>query len=277
VSDLARRKRGSRSASGAETPVRVHATAIVSSSAEINKGVSIGPYSVIGDHVCIGEGTAVGSHVVIEGWTEIGRQCRVYSHAVLGTDPQDLKFQGEKSTLVVGDHAVIREFTTINRGTARGGGKTVIGNHVLVMASTHVAHDCILGDGAILATGAGLGGHVIIEENAVIGGLVGVHQFCRIGKYALVGGCSAVRQDVVPFSKVSGDGPQLYGLNTVGLRRHSFSEDTIRSLRKAYRFLFQSGLNTSQAVARIQEEVWDCVEVQHLVQFIKTSERGVAR
>jgi len=249
----------------------------VSPSAKIGPGVIVGPYAVIGDHVSIGEGTSVGSHVIVDGWTEIGRGCRIFSHAVLGTEPQDLKFQGEKSSLVIGDHAVIREFTTIHRGTAGGGGKTVIGNHVLIMASTHVAHDCILGDGAILATGAGLGGHVAVEESAVIGGLVGVHQFCRIGKYALVGGCSAVRQDVIPFSKVSGDGPKLYGLNTVGLRRHNHPKETIRSLRKAYRLLFQSGLNTSQAVARIQEEIWDCVEVQHLVQFIKTSERGVAR
>lgn len=270
-------RRGSRTASGGDAPVRLHPTAIVSPSATIGPGVTVGPYAVIGDHVSIGEGTSVGSHVIIDGWTEIGRGCRIFSHAVLGTEPQDLKFQGEKSRLVIGDHAIIREFTTIHRGTAGGGGKTVIGNHVLIMASTHVAHDCILGDGAILATGAGLGGHVVVEESAVIGGLVGVHQFCRIGKYALVGGCSAVRQDVIPFSKVSGDGPKLYGLNTIGLRRHNHPKETIRSLRKAYRLLFQSGLNTSQAVARIQEEIWDCVEVQHLVQFIKTSERGVAR
>ncbi|MFQ5847479.1 MAG: acyl-ACP--UDP-N-acetylglucosamine O-acyltransferase [Candidatus Methylomirabilales bacterium] len=265
------------SASRGGKSVRVHPTAIVCRSAEIGDGVTIGPYSVIGEHVCIADETSVGSHVVIDGWTEIGRGCRIFSHAVLGTEPQDLKFHGEKSRLVVGDDTVIREFATINRGTAHGGGKTVIGSHVLIMASTHVAHDCVLGDGAILATGAGLGGHVTIEEYAVIGGLVGIHQFCHVGKYALVGGCSAVRQDIIPFAKASGDGPQMYGLNAVGLRRHNFPEQTIRSLRKAYRLFFQSGLNTSQAIARIQEEIWDCMEVQQLVQFIKTSERGVAR
>ncbi|MEE9152845.1 MAG: acyl-ACP--UDP-N-acetylglucosamine O-acyltransferase [candidate division NC10 bacterium] len=277
MSTTARKKVRGRSAPRGGESVRFHPTAIVAPSAKVGDGVSIGPYSVIGENVCIGEGTSVGAHVVVDGWTEIGRRCRIFSHAVLGTEPQDLKFQGEKSYLVIGDHTVIREFATINRGTARGGGKTVIGSRVLIMASTHVAHDCILEDGAIMATGAGLGGHVIIEEHAVVGGLVGVHQFCRIGRYSLVGGCSAVRQDIIPFGKASGDGPQLYGLNAVGLRRHNFPEETVRSLRKAYRLLFQSGLNTSQAVARIQEEILDCLEVQHLVQFIKTSERGVAR
>jgi UDP-N-acetylglucosamine acyltransferase len=271
------KKARSRSSRGREKSAHLHPTAIVAPSAEIGEGVSIGPYAVIGDHVSIGDWTSVGAHVVIDGWTEIGRECRIFSHAVLGTEPQDMKFQGEKSHLLIGDHTVIREFATVNRATVRGGGKTVIGNHTLIMAYAHVAHDCILGDHVILANAATLGGHVTIEDYAIVGGLCGVHQFCRIGKYALVGGCSAVNKDIPPFIKAQGNRPKLYGLNTVGLKRHKFPPEVLQSLRRAYRLLFQSGLNTSQAVARIQEEVWDCVEVQHLVQFIKTSERGVAR
>lgn len=257
--------------------MRFHPTAIVAPTAKIGDGVTVGPYSIIGEHVSIGEGTSIGSHVTIDGWTEIGRGCRIFSHAVLGTEPQDLKFQGEKSYLFIGDHTVIREFATLNRATAHGGGKTAIGNHALIMAYAHVAHDCILGDHVILANAASLGGHVIIDDYAIVGGLCGVHQFCRIGKYALVGGCSAVNKDIPPFTKAQGNVPKLYGLNIVRLKRHDFSQEVLQSLRRAYRLLFRSNLNTSQAVARIQEEIWDCEEVQHLVQFVKTSERGVPR
>ncbi len=272
-----RKKGRSRPAPQSGKSAYVHPTAIVAPSAELSEGVTIGPYSVVGENVSIADGTSIGAHVVIEGWTEIGRRCRIFSHAVLGTEPQDLKFQGEKSYLLIGDHTVIREFATINRATVRGGGKTVIGNHTLIMAYAHVAHDCILGDHVILANAATLGGHVTIEDFAIVGGLCGVHQFCRIGRYALVGGCSGVNQDIPPFIKAQGNRPKLYGLNTVGLKRHNVPNAVLQSLRRAYRLLFQSGLNTSQAIARIQEEIWDCEEVQYLVQFIKTSERGVAR
>ncbi len=272
-----RKKGRGRSASRGGGSVHLHPTAIVAPSAEIGDAVTIGPYSVVGEHVSIGEGTSIGAHVVVDGWTEIGRECRIFSHAVLGTEPQHLTYHAEGSRLVIGDHTVIREFTTVNRGTIQGGGKTMVGNHAFIMAYAHVAHDCLLGDHVILANAATLGGHVTIEEYAILGALSGVHQYCRIGKYALVGGLSGVRQDVIPFAKASGDGPKLYGLNSVGLRRHKFPEETLRSLRKAYRLFFQSGLNTSQAIARIHEEVWACVEVQDLVQFIKTSDRGVAR
>ncbi|MFQ5655967.1 MAG: acyl-ACP--UDP-N-acetylglucosamine O-acyltransferase [Candidatus Methylomirabilales bacterium] len=257
--------------------MRLHRTAIVPPTAKIGEGVTVGPYSIIGENVSIGDGTSIGSHVIVDGWTEIGRGCRIFSHAVLGTEPQDLKFQGEKSYLFIGDHTVVREFATINRATVGGGGKTVIGNHGLIMAYAHVAHDCILGDHVILANAATLGGHVIIEDCAVVGGLSGIHQFCRIGKYALVGGCSAINKDIPPFIKAQGNGPKLYGLNTVRLKRHNFSPEVVQNLRRAYRLLFRSDLNMSQAVARIQEEIWECEEVQTLVQFVKTSERGVPR
>ncbi len=256
---------------------RIHPTAIVAPSAKIGDGVTIGPYSVIGEHVSIGGGTSVGNHVVVDGWTEIGAGCRIFSHAVLGTEPQDLKFWGEKSTLFIGDHSVIREFATINRATAQGGGRTVVGNHNLIMAYAHVAHDCILGDHVILANSANLAGHVAIEDYAIVGGLCGVHQFCRIGRYALVGGCSAVNQDIPPFVKAQGNRPKLYGLNTVGLRRHNFSKEALQNLRRAYRLLFQSGASISEAMARVEEEIRDCPEVTYLVQFIKRSQRGITR
>ncbi len=268
--------RGGSPTKGEKSP-QIHPTAIVAPSARLGDGVRIGPYAVVGEHVSIGEDTTVGTHVIIEGWTEIGRQCRVFSHAVLGTEPQDLKFQGEKSYLLIGDGTIIREFATVNRGTAQGGGKTVVGSHNLIMAYAHVAHDCLLGDNVILANAASLGGHVTIEDYAIVGGLCGVHQFCRIGRYALVGGCSAVNQDVPPFVKAQGNRPKLYGLNTIGLKRHNFSNDALQNLRRAYRLLFQSGLNISEAMARVEEEIRNCSEVAYLVQFIKRSQRGITR
>lgn len=270
-------RKDGRSTPEGEMTVRIHPTAIVASSAQIADDVTIGPYSIIGEDVCIHEGTSIGAHVVIDGWTEIGRGCRVFSHAVLGTEPQDQKYKGEKSLVLIGEQTVIREFATINRGTAGGGGKTVVGAHNLIMAYAHVAHDSILGDHVILANAASLGGHVLIEDHAVVGGLCGIHQFCRIGRFAFVGGCSAVNQDIPPFLLARGNVARPYGLNIVGLRRYSFPEEVIQSLRRAYRLIFKSGLNTSQALARIQEEVLDCPEVQHLVQFIKISERGITR
>lgn len=266
-----------RSSSKRGESIRIHPTAIVAPSATIGEGVTIGPYSVIGEHVSLGEGTTVGSHVVIDGWTEIGLGCRIFSHAVLGTEPQDLKFRGEKSTLFIGDHSVIREFATINRATAQGGGRTVVGNYNLIMAYAHVAHDCILGEQVILANSANLAGHVTIEDHAIVGGLCGVHQFCRIGRYALVGGCSAVNQDIPPFVKAQGNRPKLYGLNIVGLKRHNFSKEALQSLRRAYRLLFQSGVSIAEAMARVEEEIRDCPEVTYLVQFIKRSQRGITR
>ncbi len=277
MSTEARKKKRGRPGTRGEGSVRLHPTAVVAPGAHLSEGVTVGPATVIGEHVSIGEGTTIGSHAVIDGWTEIGRGCRIFPHAVLGTEPQDLKFQGEKSYLFIGDHTVIREFATINRGTASGGGKTIVGNHTLIMAYAHVAHDCFLGDHVILANAATLGGHVTIEDYAIVGGLCGVHQFCRIGKYALVGGCSAVNQDIPPFIKAQGNRPELYGLNLVGLKRHDFSKDTLQKLRRAYRLLFQSGLNTSEGMARVEEEIRDCPEVTYLVQFIKFSQRGITR
>lgn len=255
----------------------IHPTAIVAPTARLGAGVTIGPYSTIGDQVALGDGTTVGAHVVIEGGAQVGRNCRIFSHAVLGSEPQDLKFRGEKSMLIVGDGTVIREFATLNRATSGGGGKTVVGRGCLIMAYAHVAHDCHLGEGVILANAATLGGHVVIEEHAIVGGLTGVHQFCRIGAHAIIGGCSGIILDIPPYVKAQGNRARLFGLNTVGLKRRNFPPETIRSLKQAYRLLFLSGLTTTQALERIATEVPACAEIQHLVHFIKTSDRGITR
>lgn len=255
----------------------IHPTAIVAPTARLGAGVTIGPYSTIGDHVALGDGTTVGGHVVIEGGAQVGRNCRIFSHAVLGSEPQDLKFRGEKSMLIVGDGTVIREFATLNRATSGGGGKTVVGRGCLIMAYAHVAHDCHLGEGVILANAATLGGHVVIEEHAIVGGLTGVHQFCRIGAHAIIGGCSGIILDIPPYVKAQGNRARLFGLNTVGLKRRNFPPETIRSLKQAYRLLFLSGLTTTQALERIASELPACAEIQHLVHFIKTSDRGITR
>jgi UDP-N-acetylglucosamine acyltransferase len=257
--------------------VSIHPTAIVAPTARLGSGVTIGPYSTIGDQVTLGDGTTVGAHVVIEGGVEVGRNCRIFSHAVLGSEPQDLKFRGEKSMLIVGDGTVIREFATLNRATSGGGGKTVVGRGCLIMAYAHVAHDCHLGDGVILANAATLGGHVLIEEHAIVGGLTGVHQFCRIGAHAIIGGCSGIILDIPPYVKAQGNRARLFGLNTVGLKRRSFPPEAIHHLKQAYRLLFLSGLTTTQALERIDSELPACAEIQHLVHFIKTSERGITR
>jgi UDP-N-acetylglucosamine acyltransferase len=258
-------------------PVSIHPTAIIAPTARLGTGVSIGPYTTIGDEVTLGDGTTVGAHAVIEGPAEVGRTCRIFSHAVLGSPPQDLKYRGEKSLLIVGDDTIIREFATLNRATSGGGGKTVVGRGCLIMAYAHVAHDCHLGDGVILANAATLGGHVLIEEHAIVGGLTAIHQFCRIGAHAFVGGCSAIILDVPPYMKAQGNLARLFGLNTVGLKRRNFPPDTIRHLKQAYRLLFRSGLTTGQALERISAELPACAEVQHLVHFVKTSDRGIAR
>lgn len=257
--------------------MNIHPTALLSPSAKLGADVCIGPYSVIGEDVSLGDRTSVGSHVVIDGWTEVGRDCRIFSHAVIGTEPQDLKFRGEKTYVFIGDGAVIREFATINRATVGGGAKTVVGPRSIIMAYAHVAHDCLLGTQVILANAATLGGHVFIEDHAIVGGLCAIHQFCRIGRYAIVGGCTGVNLDIPPFVKAQGNRVRLFGLNSIGLKRHNFPEEALRNLRKAYRILFRSGLNTSEGLARIEAEIRGSAEVDEFVRFVKTSQRGIAR
>lgn len=261
----------------AQPPVQVHPTAVVAPEVELEPGVRVGPCAVLGGRVRVGAGTRIGPHAVIEGETAIGCDCQIHAHAAVGTAPQDLKYRGEPTRLSLGDRCVVREFASVNRGTVGGGGHTVLGNDVVVMASAHVAHDCLLQDGVILANQVTLGGHVVLEAHAIVGGMTGIHQFCRVGRHAFVGACSAVLQDIAPFIKVQGNRAKPFGLNTVGLRRHGFSPETLKALQRAYRLIFHAGLNTSQALERIPAEVPACPEVDYLVEFIKRSQRGISK
>jgi UDP-N-acetylglucosamine acyltransferase len=252
----------------------VHPSALVDPEAELGQGVIIGPWAIVGPRVRIGDGTEVGPRVLIERDTALGEDCRISNGAVLGTDPQDLKFKGERTTLEVGDRTVVREFATLNRGTmARG--RTVVGSDCMLMAYTHVAHDCELGNHVILSNAVNMAGHVTIEDWVIVGGITPIHQFVRIGAHAFVGGASRISQDVPPYCRVAGNPSALYGLNSVGLERRGFSEDVRRALKKTYRILFQSNLNLSQAVARAESEAPAIPEVRHLLGFIKASERGI--
>lgn len=254
----------------------IHQTAIVHPRAELDADVTIGPYSVIGERVRIGRGSRVGAHVVIEGWTEIGAECTFFHMASVGTIPQDLKYGGEETKLVIGRKNTFREFVTLNRGT-RAGGVTAIGDHNFLMAYAHVAHDCEIGNHVIMANAATLAGHIHVGDHAVIGGLVGVHQFVRIGAYALIGGCSAVAQDVPPFTRAAGVHARLYGLNTVGLKRHGFTDKRLRILKKAYRLLFRSKMTLKEALKKVEEDLEMTPDLQTLVKFVAESQRGICR
>jgi len=257
--------------------VIVHPTALVEPGAELADGVSVGPYTLIGSHVRVGAETHIGSHTVLEGWTEIGRDCRIGAHVIIGAPPQDVKYKGEPTRVVIGDRTLVREFATIHRASTGGSGVTSVGSDCFIMAYAHVAHDCQLGDGVIMANLAVLGGHVKIARCAVIGGLAGVHQFVRIGEYAFVGGGSAVLQDVPPYVKVQGNLAKPFGLNVVGLRRHGLSAEEIHALKQAYRIVFTSGLNTSQALEKLEQELSGSPAVQHFIDFIKRSQRGISK
>ena len=259
---------------GDRSGVTIHPTAIVDSDATIGEGTTIGPYATIGGQVRIGRDCRIGASAVIDGWTEIGNANEIFPMASVGLIPQDLKFGGEKTRLVIGNRNIIREFATIHRGTAGGGGLTRIGDHNLFMAYAHIAHDCVVGNETIFGNGATLAGHVIVEDFANVGAYSGVHQFCRVGSHAFIGGYSVVTKDALPFAKTVGNRARIYGLNTIGLVRRKFSQDAIAKLRRAYRYLLHS--NTSRALAQIEQDpTLQCPEVQYVVNFIRTSKRGV--
>ena len=255
--------------------IGIHPTAIVDPSAEIAEDASVGPFTVIGPRVRIGAGTRVGPHVFIERNTTIGANCSIHNGAVLGSDPQDLKFGGEEVFLEIGDHTTIREYATLNRGTAAHG-KTVIGSHCLLMSYSHVAHDCVLGDHVIISNAVQMGGHVTIGEWAIVGGVTAIHQFVRIGQHAFVGGAARVQKDVPPYVKAAGAPLALYGLNSVGLQRRGFSEEVRANLKRAYRLLFASSYNVSQALEKARAELTPSPEVDAFLAFIEESDRGVA-
>jgi UDP-N-acetylglucosamine acyltransferase len=255
----------------------IHPTAIIDPTAELHETVSVGPYSIIEGGVVIDSGTQIGSHVVIDQYTRIGKDCQIFPFASIGTAPQDKKFKGEKTELVIGDDNVIREYATINRGTPDGGGVTRIGNQNLLLAYIHIAHDCHLGNGITMVNVATLGGHVTLEDYSVIGGLAAVHQFVRIGAHAYVGGKTGVSQDIPPFVLASGERAKLFGLNIVGLKRHNFSNEVILALKKTYQLVIRSHLTIQESMIRIEKEVPVYPEVKQFLEFVRNSQRGIPR
>ena len=256
--------------------VEIHETAIVHPGAQIGEGSSIGPYSIIGEHVKLGRNCHVGSSVLIEGRTSLGENNRIFHGAALGTIPQDLKYGGAESYVKIGDNNIMREYVTINCATDEGE-STLIGNDNLLMAYVHVAHNCLLGDHVILANSVNLAGHVIIQDYAIIGGVVPVHQFVTVGAHSFIGGGSRIPKDIPPFVKVAGNPPRIGGINIVGLQRRGFTNEQISQIKQAYKYLYRSDLNVSQALELIEKELPRTPEVMMLVDFINESRRGITK
>ena len=259
--------------------VSIHATALVAPGAVLGEGVCVGPYTIIGPSVRIGEQTNIGPHCVIEGDTRIGRDNRISGQSSIGSAPQDLKYRGEPTWLEIGDDNTIREFVTINRGTVGGRGKTRIGSHNLLMTGVHVAHDCLVGDHVIMANAATLAGHVDIADFSTVGAFTGVHQFCRIGLHAFIGGYSVITRDALPFVKTVGDrnDAKTYDINSIGLERRGFTRERIDALKKAYRILVRKGIKVKEAVEQVRVQGLETDDVAVLISFIETSERGFIR
>jgi len=258
--------------------MKAHPTAIIDPQAQLACSVTVGPYAVIEAGVEIGDDTEVMTHTVIQGPTRLGRHNRIFPYAAIGLPCQDLKYQGEPTRLEIGDENVLREYITVHRGTVDGGGITRIGNHNFLMAYVHIAHDCQLGDHIIMANGASLAGHVEIGDHASVGAFCGIHQHCRIGAYSFLGSYSTVNQDILPYSKTSAPRPlEVYGANRLGLERRGLSEEDVRELDAAFRLLTRSKLNTTQALQAIEERQFKSEHVRALVDFIRSSQRGVAK
>jgi len=255
----------------------VDPSAIVDERAQIGEGTTIGPHATIGANVRIGANCRIGASAVIDGWTEIGDDCEIYPFASIGQIPQDLKFRGEQTRLAIGQRNIFREFVTIHRGTRGGGGVTTIGDRNVFMAYVHVAHDCHVGHDTIFGNMATLGGHVRVEDFVNISAGSGVHQFCRLGRHAFIGGYSVVTKDALPYARTVGSRPaRIYGANTIGLMRRGFTQDVVTKIKRSFRYLLQSKLNTTRALQQIEEDQsLACAEVQYLVDFIRTSQRGV--
>jgi len=257
--------------------LEIHPTAIVHSEAQLAPGVRVGAYSLIGPHVRIGQNAIIESHVVLDGWTEIGERCHLFPFVSIGAAPQHRRYRGEPTRVTIGNDNVIREFVTIHRGTVEGGGETLLGQGNVIMAYSHIAHDCKVGDQVTMANASTLAGHIQVENFAIVGGLVAIHQFVRVGCYAIIGGSSGVPQDIPPYMLAAGNRAKLFGLNSVGLKRHQFSEETLVALKHAYRILFRSHLTLNNAIKKVEEEIADMPEIRHLLDFLKTSKRGVCR
>ena len=255
--------------------MKIHKTAIIHPKAKLADTVVVGPYSSIGEGVILLDGVKVGQACVVEGSTTIGKRCELFSGAVIGSIPQDRKYkEDEKAYLEIGEDNIFREYVTVNPGTGEGG-KTVIGNNNLLMAYSHIAHDCVIGDHCTLANVGTLAGHVTLEDGAVVGGLTAIHQFVRLGKLSIIGGCSKVVQDIPPFSTCDGHPARVYGLNSVGLKRANFSLETVRSLKQAFKLLFFSNLIKKHAIEEIKKKILLTNDIQHLIDFVENSKRGL--
>lgn len=257
--------------------MKIHPTAIIPPDIKLEEGVEIGAYSVIGAGVKIGKNTIIGPHTVIEELTEIGEGCHIHQFCSIGAPPQDFKYGGEKTRVVIGNFNSIREFVTIHRATAADTGVTIIGDYNMIMAYCHVAHNCKLGNHVVMANAATLAGYVHVEDYAIIGGLTGIHQFSNIGAHCIIGGMSAVVKNVPPYTIASGNHAKLFGLNLIGLKRRNFSDKTIKAIKKAYQIIFRSQLLLEAALKKAQDEAEDIPEVIHFIKFIKESKRGTCR
>ena len=260
-----------------EVKMKIHKTAILSPDAEIGEDVEIGPYSVIGPSVTIGKNTIIGPHVVIQSQTDIGENCRISQFSSIGGDPQDLKYRGEETRVVIGDNNVIKEYVTINRATSSDIGVTMIGNNNLIMAYCHIAHNCKLGNNIVVSNAVNFAGHVHVDDYVGIGGMSGIHQFSKIGCHAFIAGASAVNKDVPPYILASGNHAKPFGLNLIGLRRKGFTDETLEALKQAYKIIYRSSLLLSQALEKIESEIKPLPEVTAFVEFIRKSERGICR
>ena len=255
----------------------IHSTAIIDPSARIAPDVEIGPWTLIGPNVEIGEGTWIGPHVVIQGPTRIGKHNKIFQFSSIGEMPQDKKFKGEQTFLEIGDHNIIREFCTFNRGTAQDKSFTRIGNHNLFMAYVHIAHDCVVGNHTVFANNASLAGHVVIEDYVILSGFSGIFQACRVGAYSFVSMGTLIDKDVPPFVKVSGVEPKPFGLNSIGMKRLGFGEETILNLKRAYKTIYRKGLTIKQAIEELEGMLAECAEIKFFIDFIHASERGIVR
>ena len=253
---------------------RVHPSAVIAGDARLGDRVEVGPFAIIGEDCEVADGCVIAARATLERHVRLAPNVRIGIGSVIGGDPQDLKFKGEMTTVEIGEGSIVREYTTINRGTSQSW-KTSVGKNSFIMSYVHLAHDCHVGDGVILANGVQLAGHVTVEDRAIISGLTAVHQFVRIGAYSFIGGMSRVAKDIPPYLKAVGNPVKLYGLNSVGLQRNNFDPDVIRELKRAYRLFFRSELNVSQALARAQSELSLTPEVKHFLGFVDNSQRGV--
>jgi len=255
----------------------IHPTAVVEPGAQVDPSCEIGPFAVIGPHVKLGARTVVAAHAIVTGHTTMGEGNRVFPHAVVGEIPQDLKYRGEPTALVVGDRNTFRECATINLGTVQGGGVTTIGSGCLFMAYSHIGHDCTIGDGAIIANSVALAGHVILEDHVHVSALAAAHQFCRVGRLAFVSGLTGVAMDVPTYCMVTGTRAELAGLNAVGMQRGGMSEDQIGRVKQAYKIVFRSNLGLAEALAQLEQELGAHPEIAHFLAFVKSSQRGITR